>query len=79
MWILSGAMFPAPDTGVISTIQHWNPIAYAVSAVRRALHGGIAPSGTGLSSASALFDVSVLVAFCAIAACLALTVCYRKR
>lgn len=79
MWILSGAMFPAPASGVISVIQLLNPIAYAVSAVRRALHGGIAPTGTVLASNSALFDVAVLLIFCAVAAGFALTICHRRR
>jgi daunorubicin resistance ABC transporter membrane protein len=78
MWILSGAMFPAPASGVLATIEQLNPIAYAVSAVRRALHGGIAPSGTGVELGTAA-ELSILVLFCVVSSALALTVCHRRR
>lgn len=79
MWILSGAMFPAPASGVLAVIERINPISYAVSAVRRALHGGVAPSGTGIAQASGSYELVVLLAFCAVAASLALFVCHRRR
>jgi len=79
MWILSGAMFPAPASGALSIIERFNPISYAVSAVRRALHGGVAPSGTGVAEASAGLELLVLVVFCALALSTALLVCHRRR
>jgi ABC-2 type transport system permease protein len=79
MWILSGAMFPAPASGVIATIQQLNPISYAVSAVRRALHGGVAPAGTSVGQAGTGYELVVLALFCVAAASLALFVCHRRR
>jgi daunorubicin resistance ABC transporter membrane protein len=78
LWILSGAMFPAGDSRVIAWLQRGNPMAYSVSAVRRALYAGHAPAGTGLGS-SALVELGVLVAFCALAAALSVRVCNARR
>lgn len=79
MWILSGAMFPAPSSGVLAAIERLNPISYAVSAVRRALHGGVAPGGTGIAQASAAHELLVLALFCVLAVGAALFVCHRRR
>lgn len=79
MWILSGAMFPASASGVIATIQRLNPISYVVSAVRRALHGGVAPTGTGVAQVTAAHELIVLIVFCIATASLALFVCHRRR
>jgi ABC-type multidrug transport system permease subunit len=78
MWIVSGAMFPAPAQGVLATIQQANPLSYAVSVVRRALYGGFLPHGTGLRGSVAL-ELAVLGGFAAIALAGALHVCYRQR
>lgn len=79
MWILSGAMFPAPADGALAVVQRLNPISYAVSAVRRALHGGVAPTGTGIAAASTGYELAVLLGFSAVAVSLALFVCHRRR
>jgi ABC-type multidrug transport system permease subunit len=79
MWILSGAMFPASHSGVLSVIERLNPISYAVSAVRRALHGGVAPGGTGIAQASAGYELAVLLAFSAVTVGIALVACHRRR
>jgi ABC-2 type transport system permease protein len=42
LWMVSGAMFPAPDSGVIKMIMTLNPMTYSVEALRHALHGGTA-------------------------------------
>ncbi len=91
LWILSGAMFPA-DVGsapalrggayfasrAIAWLQRCNPMAYSVSAVRRALYAGHAPIGTGLGG-SALLELAVLAAFCVLAAALSVRVCNVRR
>lgn len=49
-WILSGAMFP--PTGlhpILGAMVAVNPMTYAVSAMRRGLHGGAMPEGTTLA------------------------------
>jgi daunorubicin resistance ABC transporter membrane protein len=78
MWILSGAMFPAPTSGVITLVQRCNPMSYSVSAVRRALYAGALPQGTVLSQSAAL-ELTVLCAFCLLAAVGSVSICYRKR
>jgi len=78
MWILSGAMFPSPPSGVIAVLQRFNPVSYAVSAVRRALHGGIAPGGTDVAASTA-FELGVLVVFCLVAVSAGLFACHRRR
>jgi daunorubicin resistance ABC transporter membrane protein len=67
MWILSGAMFPAPASGWIAIAERVDPMSYAVSAVRRALYGGEVPFGTALAGSSALIEVVALAAFAAAA------------
>lgn len=79
MWILSGAMFPTPHSGVLSVIERLNPVSYAVSAVRRALHGGVAPSGTGIAQATAGYELAVLLAFSMVTVGVALFACHRRR
>jgi daunorubicin resistance ABC transporter membrane protein len=79
MWILSGAMFPAPKAGVMAWVVRLNPMSYAVSLVRRALYGGAMPEGTGVLGSSALIELTVLVAFAALACGAGVGMCYRRR
>jgi daunorubicin resistance ABC transporter membrane protein len=61
LWIVSGAMFPSsPDHPVLAAVMRANPIAYAVSAARRALSGPDAPGALPGSTAG---DLLVLAAF----------------
>jgi daunorubicin resistance ABC transporter membrane protein len=78
-WIVSGAMFPAPESGWMTVVERVNPMSYAVSAVRRALYGGAPPPGTGLAGASGLVEIGALVAFAALAAFAAVALCHRRR
>jgi len=78
LWILSGAMFPAGQSRAIAWLQRCNPMAYSVSAVRRALYAGHAPIGTNLGG-SALLELAVLAAFCVLAAALSIRVCNVRR
>ena len=43
LWMVSGAMFPAPESGVVRVIMDLNPMTYCVETLRHALHGG--PAG----------------------------------
>ncbi|MEI7704333.1 MAG: ABC transporter permease [Deltaproteobacteria bacterium] len=64
LWIVSGAMFPmSPDHPVLATVMRLNPVAYAVSATRRALGG---PDAPGALPGSTARDLLVLVAFAAV-------------
>jgi daunorubicin resistance ABC transporter membrane protein len=78
LWILSGAMFPA-QSGVLAALQRFDPMSYSVSAVRRALYGGVLPHGTGLVSGSALLELLVLAGFAALAAAVSVRICYLRR
>jgi ABC-2 type transport system permease protein len=78
LWILSGAMFPAPKGGFIAWVERLDPMSYSVSAVRRALYGGALPEGTSIAASGAL-ELFVLIGFCAFATALALHMCYRRR
>lgn len=61
-WILSGAMFP-PDGvhAVLGFILRVNPMTYAVSGLRRAMHGGTLPAGTAPGTAGGMTEFTVLV------------------
>jgi daunorubicin resistance ABC transporter membrane protein len=75
LWVVSGAMFPAsPDHPLLAAAMRWNPVAYAVSATRRALGG---PEAPGALAGSAARDLTVLAAFAA--ASLALAVLASRR
>jgi daunorubicin resistance ABC transporter membrane protein len=75
-WVLSGAMFPpSPEHPVLGTLMGFNPVAYAVSAARRALAGPAAP---GALPGSAARDLLVLALF-AIAALAAAAAAARRR
>jgi ABC-2 type transport system ATP-binding protein len=75
LWVVSGAMFPAPagHPGFAAAMRA-NPVAYAVSAARRALGGDGAP---GVLPGSAARDLAVCAAFAA--AALALAVLASRR
>ena len=78
LWIVSGAMFPA-EGGVLAALQRFDPMSYAVSAVRRAMYGGALPSGTGVAGGSALLELAVLAAVALLAAAISVQMCYRRR
>lgn len=78
LWILSGAMFPTPASGIFGKLALLNPMSYAVSAARRALHGGIAPSGS-VATSSAAVELGVLCVFALVGVCAAVLLCEKKR
>jgi ABC-type polysaccharide/polyol phosphate export permease len=74
-WVLSGAMFPPPDGHpALAAVLRANPLAHAVSAVRRALAG---PSAPGVLPGSAARELAVCALFAA--AGLALAVLATRR
>lgn len=76
LWIVSGAMFPSsPDHPVLGAVMRLNPIAYAVSASRRALSG---PGAPGAIPGSTGRDLLVLAAFAAAALALAILAARRR-
>lgn len=79
LWILSGAMFPAPAGGVMGLLQRFDPMSYAVAAVRRALYGGVLPSGTGIAGSSGVLELAVLAGFALIATALSVRLIYSRR
>lgn len=79
MWIVSGAMFPSQGGGWVSIVERFNPMSYAVSAVRRALYGGAPPPGTVVAGSSAAVELLVLTGFAALAALSAVRLCHRRR
>lgn len=62
LWILSGAMYPAEGLHpVLASIVRFNPLSYAVAALRRALYGGATPAGAGPGVGGQALEWSVLV------------------
>lgn len=76
LWIVSGAMFPrSPDHPVMAAVMRANPVAYAVSATRRALGG---PDAPGTMPGSVGRDLAVLAAFAAVNLALAVLAARRR-
>jgi daunorubicin resistance ABC transporter membrane protein len=76
LWVLSGAMFPmSPGHPVLAAVMRANPVAYAVSAARRALGGEQAP---GALPGSSMRDLAVVAAFAISALALAILVSRRR-
>ncbi len=70
LWVVSGAMFPpSPEHPAFTAVMRANPVAYAVSAARRALAG---PGAPGVLPGSAALELAVLAAFAAAAVALAI-------
>jgi ABC-2 type transport system permease protein len=82
LWILSGAMFPlstaAGGPAWIGWLGRLNPMAYAVSGVRRALYGGHAPGGGGGMPSSTPLELAVTWGFALVAILVAVRVCSRR-
>lgn len=79
MWILSGAMFPAPGVRWIQLVMRFDPMSYAVAALRRGLYGGALPAGAGLPAVCAPgIDLLVLGGAALVALALAVRVCARR-
>ncbi len=76
LWVVSGAMFPAgPDQPVMTAVMRANPVAYAVSATRRALGG---PGAPGALPGTAVRDLAVLALFAGVNLLLAILAARRR-
>ncbi len=77
LWVMSGAMFPmSADHPALAAVMSANPVAYAVSAARRALGGELAP---GALPGTSLRDLAVLATFAGSALALAILASRRRR
>ena len=75
-WVVSGAMFPAsPDHPFLAVAMRMNPVAYAVSATRRALGG---PDAPGALPGSTGRDLAVLAVFALVSVALAVLASRRR-
>ncbi len=81
LWVLSGAMFPASGArGGLGAVMRWNPVAYAVAALRRGLYGpryGSLAEAVGVGSSTAL-ELAVVCGFAVIAVLAAARLCARR-
>jgi len=77
MWVVSGAMFPA--SGALGWVMRFDPMAYATTALRRALYSGRVPDGMLPAWSHASADVGVLAAFAVVSLGLALAAGHRRR
>lgn len=77
LWVVSGAMFPPAAEGALAASMRFNPLAYAVAAVRHALYGGQAPAATVIDASQAVCW-AVLLGFVACSLSLATWACVRR-
>jgi len=76
LWVVSGAMFPpSEEQRLLATVMRMNPVAYAVSATRRALAG---PDAPGALPGGAGRDLLVLALFAAATLALAVLTASRR-
>jgi daunorubicin resistance ABC transporter membrane protein len=73
LWLVSGAMFPAPDGGWVRAVMTVNPMTYLVDGLRHAITG--TPSSVNFTDAG--WDTAVLAGF-ALAALAAATLLARQ-
>jgi ABC-2 type transport system permease protein len=71
MWLLSGAFFPAGESGWLSWVIRVNPLTYGVAGLRRLLYKGeTLPVGPGFPSLGVCVTVTII--FCLV--CIAISV-----
>ena len=79
LWMLSGAMFPATGGSAwMRGLMAANPMTYAMSAVRRGLHGGALPDCGLPAWSSASLELGVSAAFAVVALFAATALCRRR-
>jgi len=78
-WVLSGAIFPPPESGALALVARVNPLSYAVSLVRRSLYGGTPPGKHITLLDAAWSELAVLAAFALVAILCAGFLCERRR
>lgn len=80
-WLLSGALFPANNAhGAIVTIMRFNPMAYMVELIRRALYGATPPTHAtlGLPGSTVTLELMVVAGFALASVALATALCSRR-
>ncbi len=80
-WLLSGALFPASSAhGAIVTLMRFNPLAYTVELIRRALYGSALPANVdlGLPNSTLAVELSVVAGFALGSVVLATLLCSRR-
>ena len=71
MWLLSGALFPASGAAPwVQWFMRLNPLTYAVSALRRALHSQGSPLGEDVASLGFSLEITALFGLLAVTAAL---------
>jgi ABC-2 type transport system permease protein len=76
MWLLSGAFFPAQESGWLSWVIGLNPLTYGVAGLRRLIYAAHPlPVAAGLPALSTCLGVTIL--FCA--ACVGIAVWMTER
>ncbi|MES1205632.1 MAG: ABC transporter permease [Pseudomonadota bacterium] len=78
LWMLSGAMFPAGESAWVRTLMTADPMTYAVSAVRRGLHGAALPAGLIPIWSSPALELAVVAAFATASLAAATLLCRRR-
>jgi len=61
LWMLSGAMFP-PTGGLVGAAMKWDPMTYAVAALRRGMQGAALPAAFATGPGAAT-ELGVVAAF----------------
>jgi ABC-2 type transport system permease protein len=64
MWLLSGAFFPAGDSGWLSWVIRLNPLTYGLAGLRRVMYSGREISSEGLPGLGT--SVLVTLLFCGV-------------
>ena len=62
MWLLSGALFPVPESGWLSWVMRLNPLTYGVAGLRRLMAATAMDSASPLPSFSTCLTVMLLFA-----------------
>ncbi len=75
MWLLSGAFFPAGESGWLSWVIRANPLTYGVAGLRRLLYAGRLSLAAGLPAMTVCIAVTII--FCA--TCIAISVWLANR
>jgi daunorubicin resistance ABC transporter membrane protein len=79
LWMLSGAMFPATGGSAwVRGLMAANPMTYAMSAVRRGLHGAALPECGLPPWSSATLELGVTAIFAVVALAAATALCRRR-
>jgi len=76
MWLLSGAFFPAGESGWLSLVIRANPLTYGVAGLRRLLYSGAElPAAAGLPAMSVCIAVTIIFS----GVCIAISVWLANR